>query len=203
MHEVLRKSIFILITVLLLGGCASKQSKHNSNASIETPSLVVVITSETHWTNAHWPIGCSIKKIDSQQDIGQFSKISPGRHFISIKIIWSNFYEEEISLIVDTVSGKRYEIYALETDRGDEGKVKIEPLSVGQEFSSLLLYPLGYTAAYLYSPIFFGKVFHSLLVPPKGRPEGRVCFVWVENADTHQLIAGVKPNNGDKNLDEE
>jgi len=204
MHGVLRKSIFILnITVLLLGGCASKQSQQNSNASTEPPSLIVVITEQTHWTNAHWPIRCVIKKIDSQKEINRFiSKISPGKHFISIDITWSNFYGEEINLIIDTVSGKKYEIYALEVDKGLVGKVKVQPSSVVQPLTDLLLHPY-YLGAYLYLPIFFGKAFHSLIVPPQKRPEGKVCFVWVEDTETHQLIAGIKPNNGDKNLDEE
>ena len=204
MHEVLRRSIFILsITVLLLGGCASKQSKQNSNASIEPPSLIVVVTSETHWTNAHWPIGCGIAKLDNQIEIGQVSKIPPGKHFISIKIIWSNFYEEEISFTVDIASNKRYEIYALEVDKENAENVKIHPLTTGEHVSHWILFPIKYTAAYLFAPVTLGRAFYAVAAPPKNRPARKEGFVWIEDAETHQIIAGIKPSNDDNNLDEE
>ena len=172
--------VLLALVLFLMAGCRSIQENE-----------AIVFVPEDLQTNARLPFWISLYAIDGNTGFTHPYLIE-GPHVLTVYVVWSNGYGEHVPLALNAVAGSRYSIWAVELkpDQNPQS-VYVRPSTWGEEMGAgFIEYPIAVVA----SPFFFAHVFGVLLFPPTDKPFENCCYIWIEEAQTGEVVSGRKPN---------
>lgn len=188
MRKAFRGIRVLLGAALLLNqiGCASKHP-HSGRILLANP--------DSFASNVRllYP---NIYKIDGSMGGQSYDWLSPGKHIITVNVNWSNWYADNTDLVVNVVDDGIYIVYAIEVPESHKDTIYVELQSTGEFVEYLLLYCIGLGFAWIFGlPYLAYSGVKYIISPPKRRPGGKQCYVWIEDRDTRRLISGKRPDN--------
>ena len=161
----------------------------------QEPAIVCVASSEMYRTNANWPEMCHISKVDGDDDLGgPLVKLPPGPHRITASVLWSNYFGEEVTLLVVLPAGGYYDLFALAIPSELGAPFSVRRMTFAEEMMHSLATGAAQGAAPLFAPLVFGKLISTIANPPQGRPPSDRCHVWIRDRHTGEVIAGDAPH---------
>lgn len=118
--------------------------------------------------------------------------VPSGRHDVLVTATWSNDFRDTTHLVVDVQPGKTYLVLLYELERGqDPATAEVRPGTFGE----MMLLAAG--AGVVQGFMVFG--WPLLLLPeigktvPDSRPFEGCCYVWMQDAETGNVVAGTSP----------
>ena len=118
--------------------------------------------------------------------------VLPGRHVVTVGAWWSNSSRskdiEKTQLTLDAQPGKKYVALIYELERGqDPATAEIREKTFGEQ-----VIRFGWGDAL--GPLMLFAVLFVLNKPaPISRPYNDCCFVWIQDAETGEVVAGTSP----------
>jgi hypothetical protein len=145
----------------------------------------------------------SIRSIDGNQiENATVIEILPGHHKVVTDVEWSNGFEDQTDLDFSAMAGKKYVVGIYELRPGeDPAKATFREPSLGKAIAMAPLKVLAIGA----TPIVLFFTWPAWVYiaaqerkqgPPKNRPFDHCCFVWIQDADMGETLAGVSPKTG-------
>ncbi len=144
-------------------------------------------------TNARLP-AVGISAVDNEE--WNFKPIRQGPHTVRVVVEWSNGFHDETDLAFEAVAGKRYMVYAIELNPGqDSCTVTVNSRSFAKQ---LAMQMGGQVVLYTVGTFFFPFVIahmideEELKKQSKARPFEGCCYIWIEDKDSREMVAGNK-----------
>lgn len=123
--------------------------------------------------------------------------VSPGRHTVRVRVLWSNLFEEETDIELEAFPGKRYHVYAMELKPGqDSSIIIIKEKSIAKQFVQQFGFQLfGGFLAYVLGPAIIVYAVVREFTDTRGcsRPFEGCCFIWIEDWPGRDVVAGDRP----------
>ena len=120
--------------------------------------------------------------------------IEPGSHRIEVPATWSNKFEDRTTLEFDALRGRKYVVLIYELAPGQsKAGIEIRPRTFGESLmanNDLGNSTLGAIVLLVALPFIISDLSKA---PPKSRPFDGCCFVWIQDEETGQVVAGASP----------
>jgi hypothetical protein len=144
-------------------------------------------------------------------------QIPSGHHTIDVTTRWSNEFLETSQLALDVKEGKSYVVFAFELEKGQDTTTAqgcinqpttnqpttVEKPSLGYEAAKWIAKSVGTIVILTFGeftlPIWLGKTIYDEYQkdhpPPAStaRPFDGCCYVWAEDFETREVVAGIRP----------
>ncbi len=142
------------------------------------------------------PLLSKVNPVIRIRDVSVLEMLS-GPHKVGIGVHWSNGFEDNTDLDFSAVGGKKYTLAIYELSPGED-PATVELSNPPQSFLgpdtktalTLLLITLP-----LWLPFAIYEWSKEPEALPKERPFNGCCFVWIQDEETAEVIAGVSPKS--------
>ena len=174
-------------------GCATT-AKQNEYGLPD--SQVARITRSIDWLRGRAAALGSLS-VDGKSGIWVDHIVLPGRHMVDVPAQWSNNFKEVVTLTVHARPGKHYVVLIYELAHGqDPATAEIRPKTFGEQMGEAGsrgdvqgLAPLILLFAWPF------LLHEANKRPPYSRPFESCCFVWIQDAETGEVVVGTSPRN--------
>lgn len=122
--------------------------------------------------------------------------VLPGNRAVKISASWSNKFHDVTRLAVNAQPGRQYVVLIYEMEQGqDVSTVEIRPKTFGEQLSGEGIGCIGPGCGLI---LIFALPFiiyqaANAPEPATARPHEGCCFVWIQDLQTSQVVAGVSP----------
>jgi hypothetical protein len=195
-----KKIIFLLILMQItqLLGCATVSTNQAQYAELYE---------DGYFTNGNQFEILNVL-VDGNQSLD--SKVVPGHHKITAKVVWSTEQKENLDLEGDFLAGKKYVLLGYELSKGQETaaavvRPKNNTEQLGEAATGGLseglfkgIFPLIILTAPIWIPI--ALIINQFDSEATGKPFDGCCFIWIEELETRKIIAGNSPHNNLKDV---
>jgi len=195
------------LLLALLTGC-SPITRRVDKTLLEVEGRARVMAMEGEWFHHSRPCSLTVQTIDGISESWHSSyPLVPGAHTFGVSVQWSNGWQDQTALTFRAQPAKRYWILSYELAPGEpEERAEIRQHTKAEEASLLLLKGVMFAPVVILSPFVVGGALgyqgvQKLLGEETreqvtGRPFERCCFVWIQDEETGEVVAGERPRMG-------
>ncbi len=129
-------------------------------------------------------------------DLVTYKWIEPGRHRIDVPASWSNKFEDRTTLEFDALRGRKYVVLIYELAPGqDRTAIEIRPATFGESLARRGLPGESVLGAMVLLVALPWVIADLSKDAAKKRPFEGCCFVWVQDEDSGDVVAGASPRS--------
>ena len=210
-HSTTIKKLSAYLLLVLLVGCTSIERRVNQTLQENREKALVEVARPDQWV-CHGGCSKTVSAVDGTPESWFGGRgpyvVVPGPHTFVVSVPWSNGWTDQTELMFQAAPGTNYVILTYEraSDEPQE-KAEVRKLAATERLLSglsrdfgqgMAMSPLG---AFVIVGVGVGYLtywgVHKLLEektePATGRPFEHCCFVWIQDEESGEVVAGEGP----------